>query len=216
MTDVRQQICDGARQLVAEGLIQGTSGNVSVVDRARGVVWITPTRMAYATLQPEDISEVDLETGRSLGLRRPSSEVPFHLACHRARPDIGAVVHTHSLAATVMSACFDELPRVHYLYGKLGETIRVAPYATFGSDALAAAIAESLGDADAVLLAHHGVVAVGGDLTAAIDKARTTEFVSRVAMEAYQVGGPRLLEAAEMRRVRDKIAVGGQPAPEAA
>src|SRR5262245_26882554 len=132
--DERQAVVDAARRMAASGLVINTSGNVSV--RAGDWIAITPASMDYDAMSAEDICLVDIGTGQTeRGSRLPSSELPLHLEVYR-RTSAGAVVHTHSHFATVLSTLEEELPPIHYLIADLGGRVLVAPYATFGSPEL--------------------------------------------------------------------------------
>ena len=163
---LRQQIIDTCLALEARGLNQGTSGNVSArIGEERFL--LTPSSLSYDTMQPADLVEIDLATGHAAGTRRPSSEMPFHLAIHRARPDARVVVHTHSENATAVSCLRQDLPAVHYLIGLFGgPQIRCAPYATFGTEALSTNVLEALAHRRAALMANHGLVVVAAHVAA--------------------------------------------------
>jgi L-fuculose-phosphate aldolase len=130
----------------------------------------------------------------------------MHLAVYRRRPDVGAVVHTHSPWATTWAVLGREIPAVHYVIASVGHRVRVAPYATFGSGELAGLAAETLGADNAVLLANHGVLAVGPDLDGALDNAVRVEFLAEVYWKACQIGEPVILPDEEIDRVRELIA----------
>jgi L-fuculose-phosphate aldolase len=169
-----------ARTLEPEGLVVGTVGNVSV--RTGPTARITPTRTDYATMRPRDLVEVDVATGETLGRGAPSRELPLHLALLRARPDVGAVLHTHSVAATAWSFLDEPLrPELEDLaYHGIGP-VRTAPPAAAGSAELARLAAATLGDDAAVLLGHHGVLTVGATPAEALRTARVVERQARVA-----------------------------------
>ena len=145
------------------------------------------------------------------GGRRPSSELGFHLALYRHRPEVGGIVHTHSPYATTLACLNWEIPPVHYLVGFAGPKVPVAPYATFGSEALAGHVRDTMGSGyNAVLLANHGLVAVGIDLARAFDTAEEVEFVARVFCQAKAIGDPVTLGKAEMARVMAKFETYGR------
>ncbi len=152
------------------------------------------------------------------GRLQPSSELAFHLAIYRARPDVNAVVHAHSPWATTVACLGWELPAVHYLVGFAGKKVPLAPYATFGTPELASNAAAALGAHNAVLLANHGLVAVGPNLAAAFAVAEEIELVARIYLQAKAAGEPVILGDEEMDRVVAKFRTYGQrgPAPSAA
>lgn len=212
LAEERQAIVDGGNAMVRAGLTAGTGGNLSLVCRRRGLIAISPSGVDYAAMRPQDVALVDLKGHTVGGVFKPSSELGFHLMLYRRRPAINAVVHTHSVYATTLACLGWELPAVHYLVGFAGRKVPVAPYATFGTDALAASVAATLGaDYNAVLLANHGLVAVGHDLQAALNTAEEVEFAARVYYQARCAGQPVLLPDREMDVVIEKFKTYGQP-----
>jgi L-fuculose-phosphate aldolase len=168
-----------ARALGPEGHVVGTVGNVSVRDG--DVLRITPTRRDYATMRRRDLVTVGLADGRPTG-GVPSRELPLHLAVHRARPDVGAVLHTHSLAATAWSFLGEPLgPELEDLAYHGIDPVRTAPAAPAGSDALAAGAVAALGRGSAVLLGGHGVLTAAATPEDALLAARVVERQARVA-----------------------------------
>lgn len=199
------------RAMVEAGLTTGTGGNVSCRSADGDRVAISPSGVPYGALEPREVVVVDLAGERVEGDCQPSSELGFHLALYRHRTDVGGVVHTHSVYATTLACLNWEIPAVHYLVGFAGQKVPVAPYATFGSEALARHVRDTMGTAyNAVLLANHGLVAVGGDLPRAFDTAEEIEFVARVFCQAKAIGDPVTLDAAEMRRVIEKFKTYGR------
>jgi L-fuculose-phosphate aldolase len=206
--EVRAAVATAALRLLEDGLVRGTSGNVSA--RAGELMAVTPTGVDYRGLRPADVAVVDRDGGQVDGELAPSSELPLHLAVYRARGDVGAVVHTHSTFATTFAVLGEELPAVHYLLAFAGRRVRVAPYATYGTGALADACAAALGGDGAVLLANHGVVAVGPDLERALLVADAVEQVAELCWRARCVGTPVVLADAEMDRVAAAFATYGR------
>jgi L-fuculose-phosphate aldolase len=206
--EVRAAVATAALRLLEGGLVRGTSGNVSA--RAGDLVAVTPTGVDYRTLRPADVALVDRDGGQVDGELAPSSELPLHLAVYRARDDVEAVVHTHSTFATTFAVLREEVPAVHYLLAFAGRRVRVAPYATYGTGALADACVAALGGDGAVLLANHGVVAVGHDLDRAMLVADAVEQVAELCWRARCVGTPVVLADAEMDRVADAFATYGR------
>ena len=136
----------------------------------------------------------------------------MHLAVYSARPDVGAVVHTHSVFATTFAVLGEELPAVHYALAWAGRRVRVAPYATYGTPAIATGCVATLGEDGAVLLANHGVVAVGPGLDAALEVAEAVEYTAELCWRARALGTPAILPDEEMDRVADAFGSYGQPA----
>ena len=170
----------------------GTAGNLSARDGDR--VAITPTGATLAELEPDQVSVVDLDGGLVEGELEPTSELDLHLGVYR-RYDAGAVVHTHAPMATALSCILeDELPCVQYQMLLLGGTVRVAPYATFGTPELAESVLDALEGRTAALMANHGAIAYAADVDAAADLSLLLEWACTVYWRAAQLGEPRVLD----------------------
>jgi L-fuculose-phosphate aldolase len=213
---VRAEIVRIARLVSERGLAVGTSGNVGA-RLEDGRIAITPSTMAYGDLTPDDIVIVEPDGAPSAGRRRPSSELPLQLAVFRARPDIRAIVHTHSPYATTFAVARRPIPAVHYVMAQLvapgHDAVNVARYATFGTEALGRSAVAALGDDAAVLLASHGAIAVGTTLASAFERAERVEELAALTWRSEQIGGPILLDAAELDRVREQMARFPRQAP---
>jgi L-fuculose-phosphate aldolase len=206
--ELRAAIVEACRWLVAAGLVQGTSGNVSV--RWKDRMLITPSGVPYDAMAPEDVVAVPLEgdgsTFEARGGNVPSSEWRFHFDILRARPEVGAVVHTHSPYATAFAICRKELVAAHYMIAAAGgPTVRVADYATFGTQELSDAALRALEGRKACLLANHGVIATGPTLERALWLAQEVEVLARQTAIALQIGTPVILDDAEIARVVEKF-----------
>lgn len=199
--NIMAEIVKFGRKMLDDGLTSGSGGNLSFFMRERNILAITPSGLGYRDMNPDDVVLLDSD-GRPLrDGYKPSSELGFHISAYRARPDVSAVVHTHSPYATTFACLGMDIPPVHYLVGFAGKNVRVAPYATFGSDELASFVAEHLSDRNAVLLANHGLVAVGESIESAYNVALEVEFTARIYHQALSVGKPVILEEDEMERV---------------
>ncbi len=207
---LRDTVITACRELTRRGLVHGTSGNVSLRrDHAR--FFVSPSGLAYEHLERDDIALMDLD-GRWFGRRRPSSEWRFHRDILRSRPDIGAIVHTHSVEATGLACTGRGIPAFHYMVAVAGGTdIRCAPYHCFGTQALSDAAVAALEGRMACLLANHGVIALGVDLPAALALADEVENLAAQYRAALAFGDVRLLDDAEMHRVVEKFRSYGKP-----
>ncbi|WP_326566712.1 class II aldolase/adducin family protein [Amycolatopsis rhabdoformis] len=213
LEEERAALCDHARRLAPDGLVVGTSGNLSIRDGA--LIAVTPTGVPYESLRPADIPIVDLSGAVIEGELKPTSELPMHLAVyhHATDPDgapISAVVHTHSAHATAVSTLVDEVPPIHYMLATIGRSARVAPYATYGTSTLATAILPALHSRRGCLLANHGTLTYGSTLAAAYDRARQLEWLCQVWLLARSAGTPALLPGEEIERVVEKLRGYGQ------
>ena len=191
----RAAVCEHAIRMWRAGMVVGSAGNISVRTPDPGRFVITPSSIAYDQLTPDQVVVVD-EEGDLLEIageefeRAPSFETPIHLAVYAARPDVGAVVHTHSRYATVMAVLRRPIPPVvDEMVVYLGGAVEVAAYGASGTDELAAHVVEALGDRSAVLLAAHGALATGKDLRKAYKNAELVEHVAHVVVTASQLGG---------------------------
>jgi L-fuculose-phosphate aldolase len=201
----RGLIAEHGRRMTADGLVVGTSGNLSIRDG--DLLAVTPTGHAYETLTPELVCVHRLDGSAVEGELAPTSELPIHQLIYR-HTDALAVVHTHSTAATVVSTLVDELPTIHYILAVMGGPIRVAPYARFGSEELAGNVLAAIEGRSGVLLANHGAVTYGPTIQVAYDRARYLEWVSEVWLRANALAPaftPRILGEADMADVHAKI-----------
>ena len=216
-TQKRREIIAACLWMNSSGLNQGTSGNISV--RHGDTMLISPSGVPYEQLEPDDIVAMTLtgEYGSYLasGANVPSSEWRFHLDIMRARPDVGAIVHTHSLYATVLGCCRKDIPAVHYMIAASGgPTIRCSRYATYGTAELSEAALEALEGRTCCILANHGMIATGPDLAKARWLAVELETIAKQYYLTLCVGGPVLLSDAEIATVQERFKSYG-PRPKA-
>jgi L-fuculose-phosphate aldolase len=200
----RAELSNACLALAEGGLVSVTSGNVSV--RIGEEMLITPRRGRLDRIEPSSCVGVRIEDGavtRPVEGFQPSSETPLHLEVYRSS-DAEAVVHTHSTYATALSTVADELPPIHYLLAAFGGPVRVAPYATFGSEELAAHVRAALKDRSAALLRNHGAVVHAGSLERAVDLATQLEWMCKVFLIASGHGSPALLDQGELEYVSER------------
>lgn len=202
------QVLDTARAMNASGINRGSAGNVSA--RCDDGFLITPTGMAYGDCTAADMVNVGID-GSATGRRTPSSEWRFHRDIYAARPEAGAVVHTHSPFATSLACMGRGVPAFHYMVARFGGAdVRCAGYATFGTQELSDAIILAMEGRRACLMAHHGMVVFGDDCAHALALAVELETLCEQYWRVLQLGEPRLLDAGEMQRVLEKFARYGQ------
>lgn len=210
LTAAWSQVVETARRTVDEGLVVGTSGNVSA-RVGDDLVLVTPSGVPYHQLGSTDMVGVQLGGQQVIGGLRPTSELGMHLAVYR-NTDARAVVHTHAVHATAVSTLLYELPAIHYMAAALGGKIRVADYATYGTDELAENMLKALRDRTGCLLRNHGTIVYGDNLDQAYDRTTQLEWMCQVWLAARSVAGftPSLLSKQELARVADKLRGYGQ------
>lgn len=199
--NLREQLCEYGRRAVELGLVIGTSGNLSVREGDR--VAVTPSGAALDRLTPEMCPVVDTDGYLLEGELQPSSETPMHLAVYAAT-GAQAVVHTHSVFGTVVATTMTELPPVHYNALLLGGVVKVAEYATYGTDELAANVRAALAGKQAALMANHGGVTVGATLDQAFEATRLLEWLCEVYVRGLSVGKPAILTDEQLTAVVER------------
>jgi L-fuculose-phosphate aldolase len=203
-TALRRQIIATCLELDHRGLNQGTSGNVSV--RVPGGLLLTPTALPYDRMKPADIVRLDTD-GTPHGRRAPSSEWRFHCDIMRARPEVGSIVHTHSMFSTTLACLRREIPAFHYLVALFGgNNIRCSGYATYGTQELSDHILRALKGRSATLIGNHGLIVTGPTLEKALALTIEAETLAAMYWRALQAGKPVILPDDEIERVRAKFA----------
>ncbi len=205
----RLDLIEAARAMAARGLAAGTSGNVSL--RAAEGILITPSAVPYDSLTPEMIPVLRPD-GHYEGRFRPSSEWRFHLDIYLSRPEVGGIVHHHAPYTTALAMARREIPACHYMIARFGGApVRCADYALFGTAALSAAVLRALEGRTACLMANHGGLAVGRDVSAALGAATELEVLAQHYLLSLQAGGPVLLSEAEIQDAIDQFATAYRP-----
>ncbi len=196
---VRAEVCDAYRRLGELGLVAGSSGNVSALVPGRSdLIAITPSRVPFDRMTPEDVLVVDFEVEPVEGDGVPSSESLAHVAVYQNRADVSAVAHFHPVYATALAVMGMELPPiVDELVVYIGGPVGIAEYALASTAELAQRAVQALGDRNAVLLRHHGALSCGRDLGEALAVAELVERVARIYTVALGLGRvPQLPEEA--------------------
>jgi L-fuculose-phosphate aldolase len=212
---LRQEVARVAKQLIESGLVTGTSGNVSA-RTPEGDVLMTPSGIDYEELEPGDVVLVDANGEILEGSLGPSTETPMHTGIYRARPEVGAVVHTHSIYATTLACLGWTIPPLHYMLTTLSEDGRIplAPYATYGTEKLADYAADALGEGrNACLLQNHGTITVGDRPEEAFSRTVVLEEMAEIYYRTRAVGEPVLLSPEQVDEVAAKISGYGQTKP---
>ncbi len=208
--DPRAALVAAARRLDAFGLNVGSAGNLSV--RLGTGLLVTPTGVPATDLEPADVVALSATGAAAPAQLVPTSEWRLHVAVMAARPDVSAVVHTHSPEATAAACLRRALPAVHYIVARVGgPVVPCAEYATYGTEELAANVLAALGSGAACLMANHGLLAVGASLDAAVALAVDVEWLAGVHRRAVLLGQPVVLPDDEIARVAERLRTYGQP-----
>lgn len=206
MLKEREEIIEYGKKLITTGLTTGTGGNLSICDREKGLMALTPSGIDYFLLKPEDIVILNVEDGKIVdGDKLPSSECDMHRIFYKYRTDINALVHAHTKYATTISCLNEPLPAIDYLVALAGPDVRCAKYATYGTVELAKNAFEAMKDRNAVLLANHGIIAGSGDMASAFFILEQIEYCSGLYYRARSMGNPVILAEDEMLRMIERF-----------
>ncbi|MEA4805531.1 L-fuculose-phosphate aldolase [Acetobacterium wieringae] len=197
----RQDVVNYCRKMITAGLTKGTGGNISILNRERGLMAVSPSGIDYFKTIAEDVVVMDLDGNIVDGKRKPSSEYELHRIFYVRRDDIAAVVHTHSVYSTVLATLRQPLPAASYLVAYSGLDVRCADYASFGTRELAEKTFEAMQDRFAVLMANHGLLTGSTDIINAFNIAEQIEHCAEVYVKARAIGTPVILGEDEMTRM---------------
>lgn len=200
LQDEREQVAEYGRKLISFGLTKGTGGNISIYNREKNLMALSPSSMDYSTIMAKDVVILDLDGNKVDGDKNQSSEYNMHRIFYKNSTEVNSVVHTHADYSTVLAILQWEVEPVHYLIGYAGKKVRVAPYHIFGSQELAEAAYEySIGSGiKACLLANHGLIAAAHTVDFAFNIAEEIEYVCKLYYLAKLAGTPTKLTSDEM------------------
>lgn len=208
--NLRESVVGAVQRLDVRGLNRGSTGNASV--RMGQGMLITPTGMGADGLGPQDLPYVSWG-GSTRGRWKPSTEWHFHEAVYKARPDVQAVVHTHSGNATALACLRRPLPAFHYMVAIAGgDSVPLVPYFTFGTEELSIAVAQAMANRDACLLANHGLVVGSSSMDKALKIVEEVDALCGMYLQALAVGEPALLDPQQMADVIEKFRSYGKAA----
>ena len=200
----REQIVEYGKKLIISNLTKGTGGNLSVFNRDKKLMAISPSGIDYFKIKPEDVVILDLNGNKIDGDKEPSSEYEMHRIFYANRKDLDAIIHTHTMYATTIACLNWELPPVHYMVALAGLNVRCAKYATYGTKELAENAFEAMKGRKAVLLANHGLLAGAKDLANAFN------ITEELYYRTKSIGEPVILSEEEMKLMIDKFKTYGQ------
>ena len=187
MQEERELVVEYGKKMSAAGLSTGTSGNISIYNAEKGLMAISPSGMGYFDTKPEDVVITDLDANIVDGSRKPSSEWALHTIFYKKKPEVRAVVHTHSMYCTTFAVLRQPLRAVHYVIGDANaDTIPCAPYE------------------------NHGLIVCGKDIKSAYSLAGNMEYVAELQYRAMCIGSPVILDGAEMKNVMERFKTYGQ------
>lgn len=211
MQEERELIVHYGKKLITSGLTKGTGGNISICDREKGLMAISPSGMDYFDTKPEDVVVMDLDGNIVEGKRKPSVEYSMHAIFYKKRQDVNAVVHTHAVACSTMAALHWELPAATYLSALCGGLkVPCAQYGTFATMDLAEAALNGMGKGYACFLANHGFISAFANVHMAFNIAEEIEHCSEIYLRAKAVGEPEIIPDQEMMRMFEMFKSYGQ------
>lgn len=210
MQEEREQIVEYGKKLVTSNLTKGTGGNLSIFNREKGLMCISPSGIDYFKIKAEDVVVLDLNGKKVDGDKEPSSEYDMHRIFYANREDIDAIIHTHTMYATTLACLNWPLPPVHYMIALAGLDVRCAKYATYGTKELAENAYEAMEDRYAVLLANHGLLAGTKDLANAFNITEEIEYCAELYYRTKAIGEPVILPEEEMILMIQKFKTYGQ------
>ena len=207
----REQIIEYGIKMLESGLTKGTGGNLSIFNREKKLMAISPSGIEYHKIQPEDVVIIDLDGKIVDGTKVPSSECDMHRIFYKYREDIDALIHTHTVYATTIACMNWDLPSVHYLVAFAGNNVvKCAKYATYGTTELAKNAFAAMEGASAVLLANHGLLAGGRDIGTAYNVTEEIEYCAELYYRTKSLGSPVILDEAEMTMMKERFKNYGQ------
>ena len=200
--ELRKQLIQTALRMHSEGINQGTAGNLSVRDGEHFI--ITPSGMAYEDMAPADLVRMETRSGKVIGSGRPSSEWRFHRDIYHSRTDPEVVLHAHPVFSTALACQRRNIPAFHYMVAAAGgKSIECSDYALFGTQALSEHVLKALGPRKACLMANHGIIALGKNLSSALALVVEVETLAAQYIRVLQMGDPILLSDAQMNEALD-------------
>lgn len=210
LKEERNLVVEYGKKLITNGLTKGTGGNISIFNREKELMVISPSGIDYFKTQPEDVVVLNLKGEIVDGKRKPSSEYDMHKIFYEKREDISAVVHTHSTYSAILACLNWDIEPSHYLIGFAGKNVKCAKYQTFGTRELAESAFDGMQGRYAVLLGNHGLLTAGQDIAYAFNTAEEIEFCAEVYYKAKCAGNPVILSDGDMDIVLEKFKSYGQ------
>lgn len=210
LQEERQLVVEYGKKLIHSNLTKGTGGNLSIFNREKGLMCISPSGIDYFKIRPEDVVVLDLDGNRVDGGKEPSSEFEMHRIFYANRNDINAIIHTHTMYSTTIACLNWSLPPVHYMLALAGKDVRCAEYATYGTKQLAENAFIAMEDRNAVLLANHGLLVGAKDIANAFNTTEEVEYCAELYYRTKAIGQPVIIPEEEMELMLEKFKTYGQ------
>ena len=210
LKEERELIVEYGKKLITSGFTKGTGGNLSIYNREKKLMAISPSGIDYFKTKPEDVVVLNLKGEKVDGDKAPSSEYEMHKIFYEKRTDIDAIIHTHTIYATTIACLNWDLPAVHYMIALAGENVRCAEYATYGTKELAENAFKAMENRNAVLLANHGLLAGAKNLANAFNITEEIEYCAELYYRTKSIGEPVILSDKEMDLMIEKFKTYGQ------
>ncbi len=210
LQEERQLVVEYGKKLIHSNLTKGTGGNLSIFNREKGLMCISPSGIDYFKINPEDVVVLDLDGNRVDGGKEPSSEFEMHRIFYANRNDINAIIHTHTMYSTTIACLNWSLPPVHYMLALAGKDVRCAEYATYGTKQLAENAFIAMEDRNAVLLANHGLLVGAKDIANAFNTTEEVEYCAELYYRTKAIGQPVIIPEEEMELMLEKFKTYGQ------
>lgn len=210
LQEERQLVVEYGKKLIHSNLTKGTGGNLSIFNREKGLMCISPSGIDYFKINPEDVVVLDLDGNRVDGGKEPSSEFEMHRIFYANRNDINAIIHTHTMYSTTIACLNWSLPPVHYMLALAGKDVRCAEYATYGTKQLAENAFIAMEDRNAVLLANHGLLVGAEDIANAFNTTEEVEYCAELYYRTKAIGQPVIIPEEEMELMLEKFKTYGQ------
>ncbi|WP_242368112.1 L-fuculose-phosphate aldolase [Lactobacillus intestinalis] len=206
----RKKIVEYGKQMITNNLTTGTGGNLSIYIPEKKVMLISPSGIDYFKTKLEDVVVMDLYGNVLEGGKKPSSEYELHSIFYRHNPEVRAVVHAHADYATACACLRINIPPLHYIMADIGDELRCTDYKIYGSSEIAQEAYRVMGKNKGILLANHGLLAIGKDIDSAMGIARNIEMMCKLYIRASSIGNPVILSKEEMAAVKKKFETYGQ------
>ncbi|MDF2880294.1 MAG: fuculose phosphate aldolase [Clostridiaceae bacterium] len=210
LEEERRLVVEYGKKLITNGLTKGTGGNISVFNREKQLMAISPSGIEYFKTNVEDVVVMGINGEVVDGHRKPSSEYEMHRIFYERDGNVNAVVHTHSTYSSILACLNWDMEPVHYLIGFAGPNVRCTKYKPFGTRELAESAFEGMKERKAVLLGNHGLLAVGSDIASAFNTAEEVEFCAEIYYKTRCVGNPAVLSSEDINVVLEKFKTYGQ------